>query len=365
MSYDPLRYPGNRTLTPPNGTPSSVGGPPWAIQSYQEQPGYGDAFDGAQAYAGAQNYAGYDGYPPQEGYADPFAGHAGPQDGYAPAQYGQAEYGQAEYGQQPQDAQQPYGQQPRYGQGQYEEGQYGPGQYGQPQYGQAEYGQAEYGAPAGYQNYQGHQGYQGYPDERPSGPMLAAPDETRWDGFGADLDEPATDDDSPGMIAGGVMGVVAAGAAIGIATLVAAFFRPQASPIIAVGEWFIDHTPSWLKNFAVEKFGEHDKTMLLLGMYVTITLLAVGIGVMARRRTTIGIVGVAVFGLFGAYIAYTRPDSKFSDVIPSVIGGIAGVAALLWLAHAAASEPTRPVSRGSRTGRTGRHGGTHAAGGWA
>jgi len=165
-----------------------------------------------------------------------------------------------------------------------------------------------------------------------------------------------------------VMGVVAAGAAIGIATLVAAFFRPQASPIIAVGEWFIDHTPSWLKNFAVEKFGEHDKTMLLLGMYVTITLLAAGIGVLARRRTVIGIVGVAVFGLFGAYIAYTRPDSKFTDVIPSVIGGIAGVAALLWLAHAATSEPKHPTSRTSHTsraGRTGRHGGTRAAGGWA
>jgi hypothetical protein len=131
------------------------------------------------------------------------------------------------------------------------------------------------------------------------------------------------------------MGVLAAGAAIGIASLAAAFFRPQASPIIAVGEWFIDHTPGWLKEFAIQKFGSHDKQMLLLGMYLTIGLLAVGIGVLARKRITVGVVGVAVFGLFGAYIAYTRPASKFTDVIPSIIGGIAGVAAFLWLAQSA------------------------------
>jgi hypothetical protein len=139
----------------------------------------------------------------------------------------------------------------------------------------------------------------------------------------------------PGVIAGAVMGFLAAAVAIGVATLAAAFFRPQASPIIAVGEAFIDRTPPALKNFAVQKFGENDKTMLLLGMYVTIALLAMTIGVIARHRVAIGVVGVAAFGLFGAFVAYTRPASKPSDVIPSIIGGVAGVLALLWLAHAA------------------------------
>jgi hypothetical protein len=145
------------------------------------------------------------------------------------------------------------------------------------------------------------------------------------------------------------MGLLAAGVAIGIATLAAAFFRPQASPIIAVGEAFIDRTPPALKNFAVQKFGENDKTMLLLGMYVTIALLAMAIGVLARRQVAIGVVGVAVFGMFGAYVAYTRPASRFSDIIPSIIGGIAGVAALLWLSNAATPEPV-PVRAPGRRG---------------
>jgi len=149
----------------------------------------------------------------------------------------------------------------------------------------------------------------------------------------------------PGVITGAVMGFLAAAVAIGVATLAAAFFRPQASPIIAVGEAFIDRTPAALKEFAIQKFGEHDKMALLISMYVTIGLLAMLIGVLARRWTLLGVVGITVFGLFGAFVAYTRPASRISDVIPSLIGAIAGVAAMLWLASAAHGSNARGGTR--------------------
>ena len=107
-----------------------------------------------------------------------------------------------------------------------------------------------------------------------------------------------------------------------------------------MGGAFIDRTPPALKNFAVEHFGENDKTVLLLGMYITIALIAIVIGCLARRTVTIGVAGIAAFGLFGAFVAVTRPDGRVSDVIPSVIGGIAGIAALLWLAHSSAPVPS-------------------------
>jgi hypothetical protein len=137
--------------------------------------------------------------------------------------------------------------------------------------------------------------------------------------------------DSGGLLAGAVAGFVAAALAIGMGNLAAAFVRPQASPIIAVGETFINHTPSALKNFAVEKFGENDKTMLLLGMYVTIALLATVIGILAWRRMALGVVGIGLFGLFGAYTAITLPASHVTDVIPSVIAGIVGITAIVFL----------------------------------
>ena len=137
------------------------------------------------------------------------------------------------------------------------------------------------------------------------------------------------------LLAGAVAGFVAAAVALGVANLTAAFVRPQASPIIAVGGAFIDRTPPALKNFAVQKFGENDKTMLLLGMYVTIALIALVIGMLAWRRIEIGVAGIGLFGLFGAFVAYTRPESHLTDVIPSIVGGIAGTVAIVLLIRAA------------------------------
>jgi hypothetical protein len=156
-----------------------------------------------------------------------------------------------------------------------------------------------------------------------------------------------------GLLAGAVAGFLAAAAALGVANLIAAFVRPQASPIIAVGEAFIDRTPPALKNFAVQKFGENDKNMLLLGMYVTIALLAIVIGMLAWRRVSIGVAGIGLFGLFGAFVAITRPESRVSDVIPSIVGGIAGIAALIWLVRMGASGYRR---HGGHRGHRGRQG---------
>jgi hypothetical protein len=138
---------------------------------------------------------------------------------------------------------------------------------------------------------------------------------------------------SRGLLAGGTSGFLAAALALGVANLAAAFVRPQASPIIAVGGAFIDRTPSWLKNFAVEKFGENDKNMLLLGLYVTIVFIAIAIGVIAWRHNWAGVAGIGAFGLFGAFVAYTRPESLPTDVIPSLAGGVAGIAAIICLAR--------------------------------
>ena len=179
-----------------------------------------------------------------------------------------------------------------------------------------------------------------YPPLRRTGPFYAA----------SDGEQGRSIRRSRGLLAGAVAGFLAAAIALGAANLVAAFVRPQASPIIAVGGAFIDRTPSWLKNFAVQKFGENDKTMLLLGMYVTIALLAMVIGVIAWRHVSVGVVALALFGAFGAFVAFTRPESRVTDVIPSIAGGVVGIAAIVWLVR---SRP-RPASRsipGYRTDR--------------
>jgi hypothetical protein len=144
-----------------------------------------------------------------------------------------------------------------------------------------------------------------------------------------------------GLLISAMTGVLAAAMAIGVATLAAAFVRPQASPVISVGA-VVDRTPSALKELAIQRFGEHDKTMLLVGMAIAIALIAMGIGLLSRRAAALGVAGIAAFGLFGAFAVISRPASRASDVIPSIVGGIVGAAALVWLARA--STPTAPYS---------------------
>ena len=154
-----------------------------------------------------------------------------------------------------------------------------------------------------------------------------------------------------GAIVGAVIGILAAAVAIGVATFVAAFVRPQASPASVVGSIFIDRIPAALKTSVMAHFGAHDRTVLLLGMYVAIGLIAMVLGCMARRNPSVGVAGIAAFGLLGAFIVITRPESRASDVIPSAIGAVAGVMALLWLARASAPVAVaslRPAYGGGR-----------------
>lgn len=156
------------------------------------------------------------------------------------------------------------------------------------------------------------------------------------------------------MLTGALVGLLAGGVAIGVATLAAAFVRPQASPIIAVGEAAIDRTPPAVKNFAVEHFGTNDKTFLLLGIYTVIALIAMVLGCLARRWLPVGLVGLALFGAFGAFVALTRPESRTADAIPSVIGGIVGLAALpliVWAARPGAAERQPAPRRQTMAGR--------------
>ena len=187
----------------------------------------------------------------------------------------------------------------------------------------------EFTAPAGYQE------QDEYPALEPgTSSVLVAPD-TLGEGWrrpdvgtGRDLGR--------GLVVGAVMGILAAAVAIGVATFAAAFVRPQASPASVMGSIFVDRIPAALKNSVMAHFGAHDRTVLLLGMYVAIGLIAMVLGCMARRNPSVGVAGIAAFGLLGAFIVVTRPESRASDVIPSAIGAVAGVMALLWLARASA-----------------------------
>jgi DMSO/TMAO reductase YedYZ molybdopterin-dependent catalytic subunit len=131
--------------------------------------------------------------------------------------------------------------------------------------------------------------------------------------------------------AAGLAGLLAAGTAVGIGELLAVAVRPTAAPVIAVGGAAVDRTPRAVKEFAIRQFGENDKHVLIAAIFVLLGLLAVAVGIAARRRPLVGAVGIAVFGVIGAAAAASRPGAGPADPVPSLVGAVAAIAALHFL----------------------------------
>ncbi|WP_217168123.1 molybdopterin-dependent oxidoreductase [Streptomyces sp. AC512_CC834] len=148
---------------------------------------------------------------------------------------------------------------------------------------------------------------------------------------------------------GALSGLLAGGAALAVAELVAAAVRPQAGPVVAVGGAAIDRTPTAVKDWAIRNFGTNDKLVLQLGILAVLALLALALGTLAVRHRRTGAAGVLVFGVVGAAAALGRPDSTgVTDALPSVLGAVAG-AALLYVLVGLLPAPRRDRSPAAAT----------------
>lgn len=139
--------------------------------------------------------------------------------------------------------------------------------------------------------------------------------------------------------AGGVAGLTSALAGLAAASFVASFSRSMTSPVVSVGDRVVDLVPSWIKDLAISLFGTNDKLALLVGIGVTLALVAFGIGVAwfaGRRR--LAWTGIVLFGALGAASALgSRTGLNAISALPSLLGA-AGTGLALMLLH-------RPFSR--------------------
>ena len=135
----------------------------------------------------------------------------------------------------------------------------------------------------------------------------------------------------PGFAVSALVGVVAMGLAVGLAELLAAlgtwlgWLSSAASPLTSLGTTFIHLTPEWLKEYAIRTFGQNDKEALRIGMYVTLFLVALVIGLVARRspRIAAGLTVVLVAVTIAAIYSVTGANAF--DALPIIIGGAAGI----------------------------------------
>ena len=135
-------------------------------------------------------------------------------------------------------------------------------------------------------------------------------------------------------MAGALTGVLTAAVALGVAELAAAIIGPNSAPVIAVGDTAINLTPIPVKEFAITRFGSHDKEALLAGIVVLLLAFAVLTGIAAVRRIAYGLAGLAVFAGIGVAAAIHLPTATVVDVIPTLAGVIVAIPALIILVRA-------------------------------
>jgi DMSO/TMAO reductase YedYZ molybdopterin-dependent catalytic subunit len=146
-------------------------------------------------------------------------------------------------------------------------------------------------------------------------------------------------------------GLVATGAALGVAQLVAAIVAPGAGPFVVVGSLLIDASPAWAKHLAIGLFGKDDKAALLVGVGVALAIVAALAGVLEVRRPPVGRVLIGAAAAFGIVAAATRAHPGPLDPVPAIAAGLIGILLLGVLANRmperAAPAPERAAPSGA------------------
>jgi DMSO/TMAO reductase YedYZ molybdopterin-dependent catalytic subunit len=148
---------------------------------------------------------------------------------------------------------------------------------------------------------------------------------------------------------GWLVGLLTAAVAVGVGELAAAFVRPAAAPVIAVGNRIITLTPGSAKRTAIDSVGTNDKVLLIGAIYVLLAVIGAFTGELALRRLRYGLAATAAVGAFGGYCALTANGGRAGDVVPAVVATAAAMVTMTVLVRLAV-RPTTGGSTGSPAG---------------
>jgi DMSO/TMAO reductase YedYZ molybdopterin-dependent catalytic subunit len=117
---------------------------------------------------------------------------------------------------------------------------------------------------------------------------------------------------------GAVLGLLATAAGLCVAELIVGLVRGASSPVVPIGQEFIDWTPKWLKDWAIEQFGTNDKVVLVAGALIVV----LGLG---------AVVGILMWRGERARAVMIRPDPTLGKMLPTIVGSVVSIAVLWWL----------------------------------
>ncbi len=127
-------------------------------------------------------------------------------------------------------------------------------------------------------------------------------------------------------------GLVATGFAVALSEMLASFFVSAPSLVLTIGQRFIDITPAALKDWAIAVFGTNDKAVLIGGIAVVTIIIGGLLGVVARKRMQVAVIGFVAFGVLGYALGITDPlATAGATLIPAIAAAGSGIAVLVFL----------------------------------
>jgi DMSO/TMAO reductase YedYZ molybdopterin-dependent catalytic subunit len=154
-------------------------------------------------------------------------------------------------------------------------------------------------------------------------------------------------------VAGGLAGLLAGTAAVAVSEAVAAVLTGVTSPLLAVGNRAVDATPRPLKELAIERFGSHDKAVLIGGVVTTVAVLAVLAGVVGVRRPRVALgafLTLSAVAVLAAVTDRTATAGIALRLLPALALVAVGVVALLGLLRALRTPLRSWAPGGARVG---------------
>jgi DMSO/TMAO reductase YedYZ molybdopterin-dependent catalytic subunit len=156
-------------------------------------------------------------------------------------------------------------------------------------------------------------------------------------------------------IASAGAGILAAGAGLATAELIAGLVAGAPSALIAIGDLVIDLQPPGAKDVVVGLFGTNDKAALDLLVLVGALAIAAALGMVGRRRPVTAALGVVALGGLVAFAALREPlvDPLLAVVAPAlgtlvalgVLGLLLGALEPLAPRAGEGADPGRPATR--------------------
>lgn len=128
-----------------------------------------------------------------------------------------------------------------------------------------------------------------------------------------------------------VAGVVAGYAGLATSYCVASLATAHASPVVAVADLVIRETPGSAAERAIQVFGHHDKTALVAGILVLLTILFAVAGALARRGWAAPLVVFGALAVLGVVAVASRHGASLVEYGALLVGLLTWVGCLALL----------------------------------